>query len=165
MQAYRCSDDPVCTPHHTRQLDALTPSTSNLLANGHAAPLTPANGHPTSNGWLSRTAALIDPPLPKSGIRPSDENAHSGHSKAADQSNAGQQPPRHDSLSRAASNNGTACNGSATPEGGVLVASSDMADSHCGVVIALALCGEYVCSAAGDAMIKLWQAGSLEFVR
>lgn len=162
VQAYRCSNDPVCTPHQTHQLDTPTPSTSNLLANGHAAPLTPANGHPTSNGWLSRTAALIDPPLPKSGIRPCDVN---GHSNATAHSNAGQKPPRHDSLSRAASNNGTACNGSATPEGGVLVASSDMADSHCGVVIALALCGEYVCSAAGDAMIKLWQAGSLDFVR
>ena len=43
--------------------------------------------------------------------------------------------------------------------------SSAMADSHCGVVVALALCGEYVCSAGGDAMIKVWKADSLEFVR
>ncbi len=40
-----------------------------------------------------------------------------------------------------------------------------MADSHCGVVIALALCGDYVCSAGGDAMIKVWKAGSLHFCR
>lgn len=46
-----------------------------------------------------------------------------------------------------------------------LVASTSGADSHCGAVISLALCGQYVCSAGSDAMIKVWEAGSLKLVR
>lgn len=46
-----------------------------------------------------------------------------------------------------------------------LVASTSGAESHCGAVLSLALCGDYVCSSGSDAMIKVWKAGSLEFVR
>lgn len=51
------------------------------------------------------------------------------------------------------------------PEGCALLRSTAVADSHCGVVVALALCGEHVCSAGGDAMIKVWKADTLELVR
>ena len=49
--------------------------------------------------------------------------------------------------------------------GDELVASTSSAESHCGAVLSLALCGDYVCSSGSDAMIKVWKAGSLEFVR
>lgn len=49
--------------------------------------------------------------------------------------------------------------------GNELVASTSGAESHCGAVLSLALCGDYVCSSGSDAMIKVWKAGSLEFVR
>lgn len=44
-------------------------------------------------------------------------------------------------------------------------ATSSQADSHCGAVHALAVCGEYICSAGSDAMIRCWRLGSLELVR
>ena len=166
VQAYRCSNDPSIPSH---QPSPGPPDSTTLLANGNAVTVSldkgqhTSNSNPTSNGRLSRTAALIDSPLHKAGLKPCAAN---GHSSAAVHSNSGQKQPRHvDDVSTAGLANGAACNGHSTPHGGVLVASSDMADSHCGVVIALALCGEYVCSAAGDAMIKLWKVGSLEFVR
>lgn len=39
------------------------------------------------------------------------------------------------------------------------------ADSHCSSVNALAVCGDLLCSAGGDAMIRVWKARTLEFVR
>lgn len=44
-------------------------------------------------------------------------------------------------------------------------ATSSQADSHCGAVHALAVCGKYICSAGSDAMIRCWRLGSLELVR
>ena len=38
-------------------------------------------------------------------------------------------------------------------------------DAHCGAVHALALCGSYVCSAGGDAMIRIWDASTLVLFR
>ncbi|KAK9917148.1 hypothetical protein WJX75_001304 [Coccomyxa subellipsoidea] len=38
-------------------------------------------------------------------------------------------------------------------------------DAHCGAVHALALCGSYVCSAGGDAMIRVWDASTLALFR
>lgn len=52
-----------------------------------------------------------------------------------------------------------------TGAGNELVASTSGAESHCGAVLSLAICGDYVCSSGSDAMIKVWKAGSLEFVR
>ncbi len=38
-------------------------------------------------------------------------------------------------------------------------------DAHCGAVQTLALCGSYLCSAGGDAMIRIWDASTLAFFR
>lgn len=169
VQAFKCNPD------------AFTASTQALSAQPDAAvqtcpittsPAARGNGAATSNGWLSRTAALVEGTKPRSGpatvpavsTAASDSTAlptsifHSPKHNSTDR----QSQPACSSKTDA---NGDVCDGHVAPEGGVLVGSSDMADSHCGVVIALALCGDYVCSAAGDAMIKVWKAGSLEFVR
>ena len=144
------------------------------------------NGTAPSNGWLSRKAALVDgtkycpqavaqspsltpataPALPATAAESTDTSGSMFTSA---------KPPMHSSThgqkkSVVASavpsgNKGDSSGGNEPPQGGVLVGSSDMGDSHCGVVITLALCGDYVCSAGGDAMIKVWKAGSLEFVR
>lgn len=37
-------------------------------------------------------------------------------------------------------------------------------ESHCSAVQSLAICGSYVCSAGGDAMIRVWRAHDLAFV-
>ncbi len=38
-------------------------------------------------------------------------------------------------------------------------------DSHCSAVTAVACCGDYVCSAGGDAAIRIHKATTLEFVK
>ena len=38
-------------------------------------------------------------------------------------------------------------------------------DSHCSAVTAIACCGDYVCSAGGDAAIRVWRATTLEPVK
>ncbi|CAL8463359.1 g2893 [Coccomyxa elongata] len=38
-------------------------------------------------------------------------------------------------------------------------------DAHCGAVQTLALCGSYLCSAGGDAMIRIWDASTLALFR
>ena len=38
-------------------------------------------------------------------------------------------------------------------------------DSHCSAVTAVACCGDYVCSAGGDAAIRVYKATTLEFVK
>ena len=143
---------------------------------------TKQNGTATSNGWLSRTAALVDGSKPNSHTATAAASASPATSKTpAVTSNIFHSPKKVMQKGTVRqeqtlpNGNASAANGQAsaghmapghmTPEGGQLVGSSNMADSHCGVVIALALCGDYVCSAAGDAMIKVWKADSLEFVR
>lgn len=37
-------------------------------------------------------------------------------------------------------------------------------DGHCSAVQSLALCSGYVCSAGGDAMIRVWREADLAFV-
>ena len=37
-------------------------------------------------------------------------------------------------------------------------------EGHCSAVQSLAICGSYVCSAGGDAMIRVWRANDLAFV-
>ena len=37
-------------------------------------------------------------------------------------------------------------------------------EGHCSAVQSLAICGGYVCSAGGDAMIRIWRAHDLAFV-
>lgn len=44
-------------------------------------------------------------------------------------------------------------------------AQTDPASSHCSSVTALALCGDYICSASTDSTIRVWRAESLELVR
>ena len=44
-------------------------------------------------------------------------------------------------------------------------AASDPRHSHCGSITALAVCGPYVFSASTDSTIRVWRAGSLEFVK
>jgi WD40 repeat protein len=44
-------------------------------------------------------------------------------------------------------------------------AASPPAHAHCSSVTALAVCGAYVCSGSSDSTIRVWRAGSLEFVR
>ena len=38
------------------------------------------------------------------------------------------------------------------------------ADGHCSVVHALSVCGGRVCSAGGDAMIRVWKEENLEYI-
>ena len=38
------------------------------------------------------------------------------------------------------------------------------ADGHCSVVHALCVCSGHVCSAGGDAMIRMWKEENLEYV-
>ena len=42
---------------------------------------------------------------------------------------------------------------------------SSKEDAHCGAVQTLALCGNHLCSAGGDAMIRIWDASTLAFLR
>lgn len=42
---------------------------------------------------------------------------------------------------------------------------SSQADAHCGAVHTLAVCSGYLCSAGGDAMIRIWNAESLALFR
>jgi hypothetical protein len=44
-------------------------------------------------------------------------------------------------------------------------AASNPCHSHCGSITALAVCGPYVFSASTDSTIRVWRAGSLEFVK
>lgn len=44
-------------------------------------------------------------------------------------------------------------------------AASPLEHSHCGSITALVVCGPYVFSASSDSTIRVWRAGSLEFVR
>lgn len=37
-------------------------------------------------------------------------------------------------------------------------------DAHCAAVQSLDICNGYVCSAGGDAMIRVWREDTLEFV-
>lgn len=121
----------------------------------------------TSNGasssdWVSRTAALTAciPQRPASNPEPAN-NASGLPTSLFNSHNAPQNGTNQQGTAASPQTAKVAC----PPEGGALMGSSAMADSHCGVVVALALCGEYVCSAGGDAMIKVWKADSLEFVR
>lgn len=169
MQAFKCSLEDASLSTQAQQPDAAVdtrPVTS--------APEARPNGTATNNGWLSRTAALIDSSkphsdtaavttakcittAPSSNIFNSPDKTTRNSTDALKQSVPNGKPP--------SAKPGPACNGHVGSDSGLLVGSSAMADSHCGVVIALALCGEYVCSAGGDAMIKVWKADSLEFCR
>ena len=149
MQAFKCSAD---TSSSQPTLLQDTPPTLQTQS-------TQTSQGASSSGWVSRTAALI-PQRPASNPDPANDAS-------------GLPTPlfsRHSALQNGKSQPGTAASlqnakVASLPEGGALMGSSAMADSHCGVVIALALCGDYVCSAGGDAMIKVWKADSLEFVR
>ncbi len=169
VQAFKCSLEDASLSTQAQQPDAAV----------HTCPVTSApearpNGTATSNGWLSRTAALIDSSkshsdtaavttanaittAPASNIFHSPDKTTRNSTDALKQSVPNGKPP--------SAKPGPACNGHVSSNSGLLVGSSAMADSHCGVVIALALCGDYVCSAGGDAMIKVWKAGSLHFCR
>ena len=170
VQAYRCSADADGTLSQ-----ALSTQTDNATSSCPVnAPLdAKASGTTPSNGWLSRTAALTEGAAPRLDTATSVLTAASAATADCPSISKNifhsQKPPTRDAGDRhkqaAKPGSISLANGHATPEGGVLVASSAAADSHCGVVIALALCGGYVCSAGGDAMIKVWKAGSLEFVR
>ena len=169
VQAFKCSLEDATLSTQAQQLDAAVdtcPVTS--------TPEARSNGTATRNGWLSRTAALIDSSKPHSdtaavttancittatpsNIFHSPNKTTRNSTDALKQSVPNGKPP--------SAKTGPVCNGHVGSDSGLLVGSSDMADSHCGVVIALALCGDYVCSAGGDAMIKVWQADSLEFCR
>ena len=48
---------------------------------------------------------------------------------------------------------------------GVPDATSSTADAHCSTVHALELCRGYLCSAGGDAMIRVWDAATLKLHR
>lgn len=153
MQAFKCSTD-VSSPQSTLPQD--TPPAP------QTQPTTKTSHGTSSSDWVSRTAALTacipqrpvsnpDPANNASGLPTSLFSSHSASQSGTNQQGTAASPH----------NAKVAC----PPEGGALMGSSAMADSHCGVVVALALCGEYVCSAGGDAMIKVWKADSLEFVR
>ncbi len=169
VQAFKCSLEDASLSTQAQQPDAAV-DTCPVTSPPEARP----NGTATSNGWLSRTAALIDSSKPHSdtaavttpncikaatpsNIFLSPDKASGNSTDALKQSVPNGKPP--------SAKHGRACNGRVGSDSGLLVGSSAMADSHCGVVIALALCGEYVCSAGGDAMIKVWKADSLEFCR
>lgn len=155
VQAFRCSTNDS-SPAPTLSQDA-PPSHQTQPHPHHTKP-----PHGSSSDWVSRTAALT-----ASMPRPPPCNP--------DPINDAPSLPTNIFTSDTALQNGTDRQDAAAPlpdaraaspaEGGALIGSSAMADSHCGVVVALALCGAYVCSAGGDAMIKVWKADSLEFVR
>lgn len=155
VQAFRCSTND----------SSLAATLSQDAPPSHQTRPQPHHGKPphgSSSDWVSRTAALT---------------ASIPHRPAcnSDPTNAAPSLPANIFTSDTALQDGTDRQGAAAPlphtraaspaEGGALIGSSAMADSHCGVVVALALCGGYVCSAGGDAMIKVWKADSLEFVR
>ena len=48
---------------------------------------------------------------------------------------------------------------------GVPDVTSSTADAHCSTVHALELCRGYLCSAGGDAMIRVWDAATLKLHR
>lgn len=48
---------------------------------------------------------------------------------------------------------------------GVPDATSSTADAHCSTVHALELCRGYLCSAGGDAMVRVWDAATLKLHR
>ena len=156
VQAFKCSTD-VNSSAATMSQDALP---SHQTA---PQPQLSKTSHGSSSGWVSRTAALTASIPESPACNPDPTIEASG-------------PPANIFTSHNASQNGTSTQRTDKPglqnarvagptEGGALVGSSAMADSHCGVVVALAQCGEYVCSAGGDAMIKVWKADTLEFVR
>ena len=162
VQAFRCSSNSTAaspihasaqhaspaqqTPHCSQQpqLD----SSNDWVA--RTAALTSTSQHPAANGAAQR-ALKATPSLSSSKIFTSPHAAQNGGGTDTQPASVGLQ-------------NGHA-SGPSTPDAGALVGSSAMADSHCGVVVALALCGDYVCSAGGDAMIKVWKADTLDFVR
>ena len=163
VQAFRCSDSsssldtldgsiqpaspaPQAT-HHTPHTKPDNPQSSSSWS-ARTAALTSTSGHPFANG-SAHDASANAPDLPSSKI-------FSTHNTKQKESNTDPQP---------APANPQASHGVSVTEAGMLVGSSAMADSHCGVVIALALCGGLVCSAGGDAMIKVWRADTLQFVR
>ncbi len=43
--------------------------------------------------------------------------------------------------------------------------SSSPADAHCSTVHALAMCAGHLCSAGGDAMVRVWDTSSLKLHR
>ena len=45
------------------------------------------------------------------------------------------------------------------------VAASAPAHSHCGSITSLAVCGPYVISGSSDSTVRVWRAGTLEFVK
>ena len=169
VQAFKCSLEDASLSTQAQQPDAAV----------HTCPVTSApeatpNGTATTNGWLSRTAALIDSSKPHSDTgaattancittAPPSNIFHSPDKTTHNSTDALKQSVPNGKLPSAKP--GPARNGHVGSDSGLLVGSSAMADSHCGVVIALAVCGDYVCSAGGDAMIKVWKAGSLEFCR
>lgn len=154
MQAFKCGSTATssCAPalsqksppaHQTQPHPQLT-----NIANGSS-----------SSEWVSRTAALI-PQRPTSNPDPA-SNALGLPTNIFSSQNGSQNGTNRQDAGGHVQSAKVAC----PPEGGALLRSTAMADSHCGVVVALALCGEHVCSAGGDAMIKVWKADTLEFVR
>lgn len=48
---------------------------------------------------------------------------------------------------------------------GVPDVTSSPADAHCSTVHALAMCASHLCSAGGDAMVRVWDSSSLKLHR
>ena len=48
---------------------------------------------------------------------------------------------------------------------GIPDVNSSPADAHCSTVHALAMCAGHLCSAGGDAMVRVWDASSLKLHR
>ena len=154
VQAFKCS---------STKIGSSAPALSQNSPPAHQTEphpqLTKVSNGSSSSEWVSRTAALI-PQRPASNPDPA-SNASSLPSNVFSSQNAAQNGTnRQDAVAQMQS-----AKVAGPPEGGALLGSTAMADSHCGVVVALALCGEHVCSAGGDAMIKVWKADTLEFVR
>ena len=137
----------VKPPHHTEHAQPENPQSSSSWS-ARTAALTSSSGQPFANGSAQHASANA-PDLPNSNIFSAQPTTQQGTNTDPQPAPANPQPTH----------------GVGVAETGVLVGSSAMADSHCGVVIALALCGGLVCSAGGDAMIKVWRADTLQFVR
>lgn len=157
VQAFKCSSTEISS-----SAPALSLNTPPAHQTQPHPQLTKTSNGSSSSDWVSRTAALTACIPQRSASDPDPASNASGlPTKIFSSQNASQNgTKRQDEVAHVQSAR-VAC----PPEGGALLGSTAMADSHCGVVVALALCGIHVCSAGGDAMIKVWKADTLEFVR